>query len=154
MLDMFTNYFSPEDLSTLRSFQGSTLLRVNYVIWRNIAKPHDIMEVLEWIDLQFAEGGRLSITAGEESLGLELEDLNFGLEQTKVLQQFRGQVELEMIDMTDSPTWAGLAGQQLVAIGLMAHDRNQHPNKMIQFEFEDSMVDLAVQDEGLLVQRT
>ncbi|RMG72957.1 MAG: hypothetical protein D6722_04460 [Bacteroidetes bacterium] len=149
--DLIPSYFTEEELRRLRGLEQRLLARVWYVIWRNVAKPEAPYEVLEWISLQFADGERLDLRRSEsETGGIELDGLNLGLEQTKVLQQFRGQVELERVDMSPSPVWDSVMGKPVTAVGLEQLDRDHFRNHVLHLEFGEEVVEIALNQEGLL----
>jgi hypothetical protein len=153
MHDILPTYFAPHEVQALHELQGKVLDRVVYTIWRNVAKPTESYEALEWVELNFTDGSMISLTAGEETTGLQLRELNFGLEQTRVQQQFRGQVELERVEVNGHPVWKEVIGLPITAIGLVMLDRDLYPNHLLQLELGPEMVEFSLGEEGMLVKR-
>ncbi|MEM7658244.1 MAG: hypothetical protein AAF399_19110 [Bacteroidota bacterium] len=154
MNDILPTYFAPHEVQELHELQGKVLDRVVYTIWRNVAKPTESYEALEWVELNFSDGSLMSLTAGEETTGIQLKELNFGLEQTRILQQFRGQVELERVEVNGHPVWQELIDLPITGIGLVMLDRDLYPNNLLHLEFGSATVEFSLGEEGLLVKRT
>ncbi|MEM7369404.1 MAG: hypothetical protein AAF587_12450 [Bacteroidota bacterium] len=144
-------YFNQEELAALQALEGKHLAQVFYTIWRNISKPEEPYEALDCLELRFADGDDIAFTRAEEGQGIQIEDYHFALEQTKVVQQFRGQVELERIDMSQSPVWQACIGLPVTAIGLEHHGPKLHPSHVIQIEFGRQTQEIALGEEGLIV---
>lgn len=152
--DLLPSYFTDEELHRLRALEGRLLARVSYLIWRNVARPEAPIEVLEWISLTFADGERLDLRRSEsETGGLELHPLNLGLEKTRVLQQFRGQVALEAVDMSQSPIWEPVIGHPVTGVGMAQLDQHQFRNHFLHLEFGPEVLEIALNQEGLLARR-
>jgi hypothetical protein len=153
MHQLLPQYFAPYEVQQLHELKGKLLDRVVYTIWRNVAKPAESYEALEWLELNFQDGTQLSLTAGEETSGLQLKEFNFGLEQTRVIQQFRGQVELERVEMNDSPIWKNLIGEAVIGIGLVMMDRDLYQNHLLHLEFSPALVEISLGEEGLVIRQ-
>lgn len=147
--DLIPFYFNETELATLQGLQGKSLFRAVYTVWRNIAKKDDIYESLDWISL-FFEGGQVDFTVREDQQGMEIRPLNFALEQTRVAQQFGGQVELKQVDMSLSPAWEGTIGSPLQSIGFSSPMDGYFQSNLLQLEFSDKTVELSLGEEGLL----
>ncbi|GAB4416807.1 MAG: hypothetical protein OHK0039_26480 [Bacteroidia bacterium] len=153
MESFLPNYFRPDELEALRYLQGRVLDKVLYTVWRNVADQTQPYALLEWVELYFGDGEVLALTSSEEEpRGLEIRPLNFGLEQTRVIQQFRGQVELERVDMSESPIWAGQIGSAVTAIGLVSFGEELYQNNLLHIEFESRRIEVSLNEDGLLVQ--
>ncbi|MEO1451667.1 MAG: hypothetical protein AAFV07_19215 [Bacteroidota bacterium] len=151
MFDALPTYFGEEELKALRALEGQHILRVFYTIWRNNADKGGGFESLDWVEIQFESGHKITFHADEEEKGIEITPLNFGLEQTRIQQQFRGQVSLERVDMSQSPVWESLIGAPITAIGLLHMDKRQHPNHVFQLELGETSLEFTREEAGLLV---
>ena len=145
------HYFSPEELAQLQAAEGGMLHRVLYTIWRNVANPEEPVEVLEWVELDLGERPGLTFTTSPEAEGLELRPLDFTAEQVQVKAQFGGQVQLERVDMSTAPPWAGLMGMPLRSVGLNSPLDGHFENSQVQLNFGSGTVEVAQNVEGILV---
>jgi len=153
MHPLFPTYFAPEELQVLRQLEGRILTHVSYIIWRNLASREGTYEVLEWIELGFADGFRLGFTAGPESDGVHLGAINLAEERAKVKQQFKGQVELAEVDMGDSSTWKSLVGEPLTSLGMGFPIGEDYPNDRLELIFVPHRIEIALNEEGLLARK-
>lgn len=151
MFDALPTYFGEDEIKALRALEGEQILRVFYTIWRNNSDKGDGFESLDWVELKFESGHSITFHADEEQQGIEIAPLNFGLEQTRIQQQFRGQVSLERVDMTMSPVWESLIGAPITAIGLLHMDKRQHPNHVFHLELGAKSLEFAREESGLIV---
>ncbi|MEO0896911.1 MAG: hypothetical protein AAFY71_10965 [Bacteroidota bacterium] len=148
--DYIPSYFNSEELNSLKAVEGVRLEKVLYTIWRNIAKKDAIYEALDWISLQFEDGQIIHLTTNEQQNGMTLGDLNFSLEQTKVIQQFNGQVELKQVDMSLSPIWKDVLGRPLDSVGLSSPLDGFFQSNVIQLAFSGKNIEISLGEEGLL----
>lgn len=151
MFEQIPGYFSLSELEQLAAVKNKTLEKVIYTVWKNLSSNGEGFESLDWVEFFFSENVQLTIHAGEDSSGISIEPLNYGLQQTRVLQQFRGQVVLDRIDMSHSPVWVALIGQKVDNIGLESHDHDQFANHMIQLGLGEKSVEISLGEEGLFV---
>ncbi|MCI4670244.1 MAG: hypothetical protein MRZ79_19060 [Bacteroidia bacterium] len=147
--DLIPFYFSEEELLKLKGVEGRSLSGVIYTVWRNVAKKAEIYEALDWISLFFEEK-RLDFTIREDQQGMELKELNFSLEQTRVAQQFNGQVELKQVDMSESPVWGKAIGLPLNSVGLSSPIDGYFQSNLLQLEFTQATMEIALGQEGLI----
>jgi len=149
MQDILPTYFAPDELDRLRKMEGMKLVRVTYTVWRNVAKKDDVYEALDWIEL-YMDKAKLSLGVNESQTGLVVKDFNFALEQTRIIQQFRGQVEIEQVDMSESSVWKHLIGQEVLSMGLMSLYRDLYQNHVIQLLFSADTIEITLGEEGLI----
>ncbi|MEZ4774484.1 MAG: hypothetical protein R3D00_14965 [Bacteroidia bacterium] len=152
MFEQIPGYFSLSELEQLAAVKGRMLEKVIYTVWKNLSSNGDGFESLDWVEFFFSENVQLTIHAGEDSSGISIEPLNYGIQQTRVFQQFRGQVVLDRIDMSVSPVWAALMGEKVSDIGLESHDHDQFANHIIQLELGGKRVEITMGEEGLIIQ--
>lgn len=151
MIDYFPGYFSNEELQKLSQVKGKVLTRVLYTVWENLTNRGEGYKSLDWVELFFSDGTDLTFRAMENSSGIEIQPLNYPFEQTRVLQQFKGQVRLERIDMGNSPVWAGIIGQPVLSIGMEEHAPGQFANHILQMEIGERIIEITYEEEGLTV---
>lgn len=151
MLDFMPSYFNEVELAALRALEGKHLVKVLYTIWRNVSNPQEPYEALDCLELFLHDGSELAFTRAEEENSIQIGEYQFALEQTRVVQQFRGQVELERIDMSQSPIWETCIGRPITAIGLEHHGPNLHPSHIVQIELGGQTQEIALGEEGLIV---
>ena len=149
--DLFPNSFSDEELFFLNSKEGKRLTKVDYIIWQNLTAKGDGYQALDWVELTFDDGDKLALTAGEESDGLRIAELNFGLEQTKVQQQFDGQVKLERENVSSGSVWKRAMGNQLTSVGLLEGPDERIQNNQLQLDFDGARIRFELNQEGMIV---
>jgi len=148
--DLIPFYFQEEELEQIAEAEGKRLEKVIYTIWRNIAKKEEIFEALDGISLFFEDGQRLDLLPREDQQGIEIRSLNFALEQTRVQQQFKGQVELKQVDMSLSPVWKDSLGQRLDSVGMNSPMDGYFQSNLIQLKFSGTQVEISMGQEGLI----
>lgn len=146
-------YFTPIELEQLRQLEDQQIETVLYTVWKNLANPDGTFEVLEWVELMLGDGRIIGFSTDEDHEGLRVGQLDFDAEKARVQMQFRGQVSLERIDMGPSPTWQTLIGQRITGVGLLPPEGGSYSNRMIQLLFPGNILELALNQEGLLVTR-
>lgn len=150
MHDILPSYFTPDEVFTLRETEGKKLVSTVYTIWKNVAKPEAAFQALDWISLGFGDGVALDIYGGAESEGIQIKPLNFSLLQTQIWQQFRGQVEIEQVEMSQSPIWQPVIGQRIQSIGLASPSDDLFQNHLIQIHATEMAIEISKDEEGLL----
>lgn len=149
--DLFPHTFSEDELYALNSREGKRLTRVDYIIWQNLTTKGDGYQALDWVELTFEDGDKMALTAGEESDGLKLRELNFGLEQTRVQQQFNGQVKLERENVSTGSVWKRTIGNRLTSVGLLEGPDERIQNNQLQLDFEGVRIRFELNEEGMIV---
>ncbi|MDX1907865.1 MAG: hypothetical protein SF053_12600 [Bacteroidia bacterium] len=149
----FPDTFTPAELDTLASLDGKTLQKVIYTVWKNLTPGGGQFQALDWISLIWYDGARTDLHAVEDQPGIRIEPLNYGLEQTRVIQSLPGQVEMEQVDMTFSPVWMGLQGVSVTSIGLEEVDEDLFRNDVFHLEFEDTTIEISLGEAGMSARR-
>ena len=149
--DLFPLNFTDEELFHLNSKEGKRLAAVDYIIWQNMTAKGDGYQALDWVELQFDDGDRIAFTAGEESDGLRITELNFALEQTKVQQQFAGQVSLVRESVSNGQVWKRAIGNRLTSVGLLEGPDEKIQNNQLQLDFEGIRIRFELNEEGMIV---
>ncbi len=147
------DFFGQEELARLQGMEGKKVIKVLYTVWKNLAHPDGAFEVLEWVELMLEDFSIISFTADEEASAIQIMDMDFEVERIRVREQFGGQVALERIEMDDSPTWRKLTGQKVDAVGLLPEQGGRFPNRLIHLIFGNQIIEVALNQEGLLVTR-
>lgn len=124
-----------------------------YTVWHNLAQKGNDYQALDWVELIFEDGESVALTAGEHSDGLRITDLNFGLEQTKIQQQFNGQVMLDRSDVSTGQVWSPAIGNQLTSVGLLEGPDEKIQNNQLQFDFAGVKMLFELNEEGMAVRQ-
>lgn len=151
--DLFPLHFTDQELFRLNALEGRTLTRVMYTVWHNIAQKGGDYQALDWVELIFEDGESVGLTAGDESDGLRITDLHFGLEQTKIQQQFNGQVMLDRSDVSTGQVWSPAIGNQLTSVGLLEGPDEKIQNNQLQFDFAGVKMLFELSEEGMAVRQ-
>lgn len=151
--DLFPLHFTDAELHRLNSLEGKTLTRVMYTVWHNIAQKGNDYQALDWVELIFDDGESVALTAGEHSDGLRITDFNFGLEQTKIQQQFNGQVMLDRSDVSTGQVWSPAIGNKLTSVGLLEGPDEKIQNNQLQFDFAGEKMLFELNEEGMVVRQ-
>ena len=149
--DLFPLHFSQEELARLNSLEGRVLVQTTYYIWKNLTQKGDDYQALDWVELTFADGETVAFTAGEESDGLRVTDLDYAQEQARIQVQFNGQVALERLDVSAGNIWQPAIGTRLSAVGLLEGPDIHVPNNQLQLNFEGTQIRFELNEEGLIV---
>ncbi|MDX2286300.1 MAG: hypothetical protein NW241_19175 [Bacteroidia bacterium] len=153
MSEWFPVYFSEEELESLQAQEGKRLHMAHYIVWQNLTANGEQFEALDWIELHWTDGSTVAFHADADTDAIRIRPLNFGLEQTRVLQEFGRQARLERIDMSLSPVWAPVIGRRLSGIGLDEFDAGLFRSELLQLGFEGLQIEIARDTEGLLARQ-
>ncbi|MDP5171361.1 MAG: hypothetical protein NWR72_14045 [Bacteroidia bacterium] len=151
--DLFPLNFTESELKDLNALEGRELSQVFYTVWNNLSAKGGDFQALDWVELFFADGHEIAFTAGEESDGLRVTELNFGLEQTRIQQQFNGQVMLQRLDVSSGAVWQAALGKKLLSVGMLEGPDGLIQNNQLQLNFSGVVMELALNEEGMLVRR-
>ncbi len=151
--DLFPSNFTDVELAELKHLEGKILERVYYTVWKNLSSAGDQYQALDWIELVFSDGQEIAFTAGEHSDGLQIREFFFALEQTKIQQQFRGQVRLERMEVSGGEVWKEAIGQRLLALGMVERPDGLIQNNQLQLNFSGIVLALGLHEEGMTVSR-
>ncbi|MBI3510830.1 MAG: hypothetical protein HY064_09200 [Bacteroidetes bacterium] len=147
-------YFSPEELITLKKSEGKTLSAVHYHFWQNKTKPGDIFEFLDKLELIFSDRTRLvfSGTQDDDPGIFLLED--FDAEKTKflLLKDYGGQIDQRSEDFSPDELWKPAIGKKLVKIELVDDGENMYRNDAVLLNFSTGKIELSPAMEGLIVE--
>ncbi len=149
--DLFPLHFTDDELFRLNELEGKVLSRATYVIWKNLTQKGDDFQALDWVKLDFEDGDQVVFTAGEESDGLRVTALDLGLEQTRIQQQFGGQVALEETDVSTGSVWGSAIGKKLTSVGLLEGPDKKVQNNQLQLDFEGKVIRFELNAEGMVV---
>ncbi len=151
--DLFPLHFSKEELAYLAQLQGKRLAGIHYLIWKNLSQRGGEFQALDWVVLDFEDGSILPFTAGEHSDALRIMPLDLDAETQRVELQFRGQVALEWADVSGGTVWAEAMGLPLQSIQTMEGPDGTIQNNEIQLDFGGVIMEIALNEEGLLVRK-
>ncbi|MEH0155886.1 hypothetical protein V6R21_17200 [Limibacter armeniacum] len=149
-------FFSEKEIKVLQSITGSTISHVLYHVWTNVSKPSEIFESLDWLELRFEDQSRIILTAGEESDGIKIAEINMVDEIERVKEQFGGQIEIRSYLMNEMEIWKPAIGNPIREVSFHQVRKEKVMNDEITLKFEGEedhqlMISLS-SEEGLLVE--
>lgn len=151
--ELFPLHFSKEELDYLAQLQGKRLSQVHYLIWKNLSQGGNQFQALDWVVLDFEDGSTLPFTAGEHSDAIRILPLDLDEETQKVEIQFRGQVALDWADVSGGTVWSAAVGRPLVSLQTLEGPDGTIQNNEIQLDFGGVIMEIALNEEGLLVRK-
>lgn len=144
-------HFSDEELALLNASEGKRLKSAYHIYWKNVANPDEVISVLDWLQLQFQDGDKITFHAGPESSGLSLVDFEYRIERLKVELQFNEQVMLEEQEVSQSRTWMPAIGRNLTTIDIRKDSYGNGRNNSIKLHFGGHVIEVRIGQEGLLI---
>ncbi|GAA4836017.1 hypothetical protein [Algivirga pacifica] len=154
-----SNYFSEQEVSTLKSLEGTPIEHVIYHVWTNVAQKGELFESLDWLELRFPNQERIFLSGGMESDSIKLVDFDLRTEKEAIEKQFSGQVEIRSYIVNEMELWKPAVNKPIREIrlsGAGGHFLNDEFIITVDSEEEDEefyhlMISLS-SEEGLLVE--
>lgn len=145
-------HFSDHQLRLLSSAEGKTLQKVVIYFWVNRLNPEAQIDLIDNVELVFADGSALVLTCNEDSSGLEvLNDFNFEEEKATLRDQFGDKIRIIPIDASTTKMWTDVIGESLEAIELSKEgDQFLDDALILNFGTEKRSVGISPSD-GLII---
>lgn len=145
-------HFSDHQLRLLSSAEGKTLQKVVIYFWVNRLNPEAQIDLIDNVELVFADGSALVLTCNEDSSGLEvLNDFNFEEEKATLRDQFGDKIRIIPIDASTTKMWNDVIGESLEAIELSKEgDQFLDDALILNFGTEKRSVGISPSD-GLII---
>ncbi len=113
---MDKKYFTHQALGAFASSQGKNVKQIVCVIWQNLADPSNPTEIIDHIQLRFADSATLAIGCDEEGEGLEVIKPNLKETSESLQKEFGGKIKLHALDASGTSMWKDVIGKNLEAV--------------------------------------
>lgn len=145
-------HFSDHQLRLLSSAEGKTLQKVVIYFWVNRLNPEAQIDLIDNVELVFADGSALVLTCNEDSSGLEvLADFNFEEEKAALKAQFGDKIRIIPIDASTTKMWTDVIGENIEAVELSKEGEQFLDDALIlNFGLEKRSIGISPTD-GLIV---
>jgi hypothetical protein len=127
------DFFTVAEVYQITELVNETLKDVVYHFWVNKAKEHTF-EVLDWIELRCSSGKNIMFTAGLESDGIKIVDVNIQDEKTKLEKEFKGLVTVVSKSAAKHKLWADCLGKTITPSFVKHDGRALNDSFVLKFE--------------------
>ncbi len=122
MAELSVPFFTNEALARFVSSQGKVVARVICHLWQNVSNPNEPVEIIDNMELHFADGQKLTISCNETGDGLDAIDFNYNQAKAELNENFGGKIRLFAVDASQTKMWADVIGKQLIEVKLVKQD--------------------------------
>jgi hypothetical protein len=146
-----SSYFDANSLVRLSQAGGKTLQRVVCHLWINNIVAAAPVELIDNIQLEFADGEKLIIGSQDENTGLKVIDFDAGSTQKALNEEFGGKIKILAADASSTSMWKDITGSKLLGIQLVKEEENYLAESlMLDFGQEKRKISISPID-GLIV---
>jgi hypothetical protein len=144
------DFFTVAEVYQLTELVNETLRDVIYHYWLNKAEENNF-EVLDWIELRCESGKNLMLTAGLETDGIKIVDINIQDEKKRLEEEFKGLVSIVSKSAAKHKHWADCLGKAITP-SFVKHD-GRALNDSFVLKFEDAHdIEIYLGLEGMEVE--
>jgi hypothetical protein len=148
---MDTKYFTPESLGAFASSQGKNVKQVVCCIWQNLTDPNNPTEIIDHVQLRFADSSMLAIGCDESGEGLEVIKPNLKETSQALELEFGGKIKLHAVDASGTSMWKDVTGKNLQAVQITKEGEHYRSDSvMLNFGEEKRTITLNPLDGILL----
>lgn len=144
--------FSDEELKKITSIEGKTLEQVICYIWVNKTDPNAIVELIDNVELRFADHTHLVISCNQDVEGLTVsDDFDYRQEQVQLDQEFGGKIRIIPVDASKTKMWEDVPGKVLESVDVTREGNDYLSDSIVlNFEKEKRIISLSPLD-GLII---
>lgn len=146
------SHFPDEALRNITAIEGKTLAMVICYIWVNKMDPKASVELIDNVELRFADGARIVISCNEDVEGLSItNDFDYKEEQAQLSAEFGDKIRIVPVDASKTKMWQDVPGKVLDSVGLTRDGDNYLADSMVlNFGEERRIISLSPLD-GLII---
>lgn len=127
------DFFTVAEVYQLTELVNETLRDVIYHYWVNKAEEHSF-EVLDWIELRCNSGRNVILTAGLESDGIKIADVNIQDEKARLEVEFKGLVTVVSKSAAKHKYWADCLNKSITPSFIKHDGRALNDSFVLKFE--------------------
>lgn len=148
--------FKMEEVKLLQSIENQNLIGVQYFVWlsRSTSDAPASIRFLWTLELSWADGGTLLLSAGEDSDALQVISPAALVDTVNKINTLHGQSVIQRMVRTEFQPWTAFVGQRLSAIRLTPHESGAYLNDALLLDFGSNggiVVSLSPEQEGLII---
>jgi hypothetical protein len=144
-------YFSSEALLMFAAAQGKVVQKVICHLWLNLMNKDAAVEIIDNVELHFADGQRLTIGCNEQ--GDALDALKFDITQTtrELEEEFEGKIKILALDASATKMWEDVIGKTLTAVQLTKENNMYRADSALLDFGEEKRVIVMNPLDGILI---
>jgi hypothetical protein len=117
-------YFDPESLKKMIAAEGKEVKMVVCYLWQNTINPKDVVELIDHLELRFADNYRLTLGSNRDGNGLEAVDYNYEAEKKAVTEEFGDKIKVFGVNASPTKMWKDVIGLTLESVQLTKENDN------------------------------
>lgn len=145
-------YFSNEALARFVTAQGRTVEKIICHLWQNSSNKNDVVEIIDNVELHFADKQKLTIACNANGDGLDAIDFDAKQTAKDLHEEFEGKIKLFAIDASATKMWQDVIGKTLKTVRI-TKDGEYYKADTIILDFENNeMREISIAPlDGLII---
>ncbi|MBX3164649.1 MAG: hypothetical protein KF900_09210 [Bacteroidetes bacterium] len=145
-------YFSNEALARFVAAQGRTVEKIICHLWQNSSNKNDVVEIIDNVELHFADKQKLTIACNVKGDGLDAIDFDAKQTAKDLHEEFEGKIKLFAIDASGTKMWQEVIGKTLKTVRI-TKDGEYYKADAIILDFENNeMREISIAPlDGLII---
>jgi len=144
-------YFSHQALARFVAAQGKVIDKIVCHLWQNSMNQNDVVEIIDNVELHFADEKKLTISCNESGDGLDAIDFNAKETAIALRDEFNGKIKLFAVDASTTKMWKDVIGKTLQSIQL-TKDGEYYKADSLMLNFGDEKRTISISPvDGLII---
>lgn len=145
------HYFTSEALVKFKSAEGKIVKKVICHLWQNAANPHETVELIDNLELNFGDGSKITIACNENGEGLDVIDFNYKESAAALENEFENKIKIFAVNASGTAMWKDIIDKELKAVQISKDgDFYISDSILLNFGTEKRIVSVSPMD-GLLI---
>jgi hypothetical protein len=144
-------YFSDKALARFVTAQGKTIEKIVCHLWQNTIDKNATVELIDNLELHFADKQKLTISCNENGEGLDVIDFDYKKAVQEIEKEFAGQIKLFAVNASSTKMWEDVIGLTLESVKIIKEgDYHKAGSVLLVFGKEKRIVSISPLD-GLII---
>ncbi len=124
-------YFSNEALARFVAAQNRSVEKVICHLWQNKIQPDQSVELIDNIELHFADKQKLTIGCNANGDGLDAFEFDYAISASQIHKEFDGKIKLFAVNASPTKMWLDIIGKKLIAVRVSKSNENYKADSVI-----------------------
>jgi hypothetical protein len=144
-------FFDDNSLKLIIAAEGKELKLVICYLWHNEVNKNDVVELIDNIELVFADQSKLLVGSNSDSTGLDVGNFDYESEKTELEKEFEGKIKIFRLNASTTKMWSAVIGKKLESVQLTKEgDKYLSDSIMLNFGEEKRTISISPLD-GLII---
>jgi len=149
--DEIKTYFSNEALARFASAQGKVVEKIVCHLWQNKSQPTEVVEVIDNVELHFADKQKLTIGCNADGDGLDAITYDYKEAARALEKEFEGKIRVYAIDASTTKMWTEVIGKTLYTVKI-EKENGQYRSNAVLLDFGTEKREIEVNPlDGIII---